>query len=108
MAGRNHGFNNELSYFCRNTTLAQEDGVDLINATNAVSLFAKLILTPFGGESLESAKIQTTDPNTTLSLYCPIRPSVVTLNGTNQAIVWADDLLTINCTEPGEYVLNLQ
>jgi uncharacterized protein DUF4962 len=91
MAGRRQ---DETAYFGRALTQFEKDGQLLIQATEAVSLFARTehIAT---ADDPRFATVQTTS-DVVLDLYCPVEPSQVQLDGTNLPFSWSNSILTVD------------
>ena len=90
MAGRRFGD----SFFGRETTLMQHNGLDLLSATTPVSFHAKTEQAPGGTVPLRIV-LQAAAPST-ITLYAPHAPKSVLLDGTSVAFSWANSQLTLS------------
>ncbi len=90
MAGRTFGD----SFFGRNVSFIQYNGLTLLSSTTPVSLHAKT--EPAPGGTVPSRITISADTSSTVSVYAPYEPRSVLLDGINVAFSWTNNQLTVS------------
>lgn len=101
MAGRRFGD----SFFGRETTLMQNNGLDLLSATTPVSFHAKTEQEPGGAVPLRIV-LQAAAPST-LTIYAPHEPKSVLLDGSSIAFAWTNNQLSVSVPATEGTILDL-
>jgi hypothetical protein len=101
MAGRRFGD----SFFGRETTLVQHNGLDLFSATTPVSFHAKTEQEP-GGTVPVRVVLQAPAPST-ITVYAPHEPKSVLLDGSSVAFSWTNSQLMVSIPATEGSILDL-
>ena len=101
MAGRRYGD----SFFGRDVTVIQNNGLNLLNATTPVSLHAKTEQA-LGG-TLPSRIVIQADAASMVTVYAPYEPKSVLLDNIDLAFSWTNNQLTVSIPATGGSILDL-
>ncbi|MBW2455975.1 MAG: heparinase II/III family protein [Deltaproteobacteria bacterium] len=102
MAGRRF---DEPAYFGRQVTQLDHQGVELIDATGPVDLFARLEHSPSSADPLRV--VTEAAAETSVTLHCPSQPTTVLLDGGQVTFNWASSRLTLT-VPAGQHRFELQ